>query len=215
MGPSRTQGAVSSSTRNPAMNVWVRQWPKGASASSRAAPRGDRPRRRVILVVTAVSSINISRCGSRRILGIRRWRHSYRAARTRLRSLSAAISVFFICEAKAVDQMARQHGRGCTQAVFRAQGLGQFRHGHIRLRFNLLLQPVRNRIQLASSWTALRCGLTPPVRFLRCMIRTALGADIRKRRAASWQDRPSSNNATILSRMSNDSDFPMIHLQIW
>ena len=28
-------------------------------------------------------------------------------------------------------------------------------------------------------------GFTPPVRFLRCMIRTALAADIRKRRAAS------------------------------
>jgi hypothetical protein len=41
------------------MKVWVRQCPNGASASSRA-PRRDRPRRRVILVVTAVSSIRIS-----------------------------------------------------------------------------------------------------------------------------------------------------------
>ena len=63
-------------------------------ASSRV-PRTDRPRRRAIFVVTAVSSMNTSLCGSRRILGIRRWRHSYRAARTRLRRRSVAISDFF------------------------------------------------------------------------------------------------------------------------
>ena len=60
---------ASSSTRNPAMKkVWVRQCQIRASAFNRARRR-DRPRKRVILVVTAVSSIKISLCGSRHILG--------------------------------------------------------------------------------------------------------------------------------------------------
>ncbi len=60
------------------------------------------------------------------------------------------------------------------------------------------------------------CGAvaTDPVRFLRCIILTALAAEIRNRRAASWQENPPSTKETTRSRMSNDSDLPMIHLQI-
>ena len=68
LGLIQIASAASSSTRSPAMKVCVHQWPKGASASNRT-PRSDRPRKRVILVVTAVSSIKINLCGSRRILG--------------------------------------------------------------------------------------------------------------------------------------------------
>ena len=42
------------------MNVCVFQWPKGARAFRRS-PRSARPRRRVILVVVAVSSMKTSR----------------------------------------------------------------------------------------------------------------------------------------------------------
>ncbi len=62
MAPSNTHGAVSAPHLRPAMKVWVRQWPKGASATRRS-PRRMRPRSRVIFVVTAVSSMNTRRAG--------------------------------------------------------------------------------------------------------------------------------------------------------
>ena len=94
MRPSRAQGALSSFMRRPAMKGegrlssdqngrspgLRRQWPKGASASSRVA-RSGRPRRRVILGLTAVSSINTNLCASRRILGRQCWCRASRAAR--------------------------------------------------------------------------------------------------------------------------------------
>ena len=46
-------------------------------------------------------------------------------------------------------------------AGFRTQSFGQLPHGDIRLRVNSPLQPVRNRVPLAKSWTALRRGLDP------------------------------------------------------
>ena len=125
-GRQAARGAVNSSTRSPAMKVWVRQWPKGASASRRA-PQGDLPRRRVSLVVTAVSSIKTNLCGSSRILGWRRCRHSYRAARTRLRRLSVAIKDFFICVTEPVLEEARQLCRSGPHIVFLNKRLGQFR----------------------------------------------------------------------------------------
>ena len=60
------------------------------------AHRRATPRRRVRFVLTAVSSIKTSLCGSRRILGWRRMIHSRRARRSAGRSRSAAISPFFI-----------------------------------------------------------------------------------------------------------------------
>ena len=51
IGPSITQGALSSWQRRPAMKVCVFQWPKGAAVRKRW-PLRLRPRRRVILVLT-------------------------------------------------------------------------------------------------------------------------------------------------------------------
>ena len=50
------------------------------------------------------------------------------------------------------------------------------------------------------------------VRRARGIILTALAAEIRNRRAASWQENPSSTKETTHSRMSNDSDLTP---QIW
>ena len=60
MGPLMIQGAVRPSQRNAAMKVWVPQRPNGARALNRR-PRLARPRRWVILVVVAVSSMKASR----------------------------------------------------------------------------------------------------------------------------------------------------------
>lgn len=60
---------------------------------------GESPERSIILVVAAVSSRMTIQCGSRRILGIRRCRHS------------VAISEL-LHQAKALDQVPREHGGG-------------------------------------------------------------------------------------------------------
>src|SRR3954449_11320025 len=60
MAPFTTQGALSPSHLSAAMNVWVPQRPNGAEARKRC-PRRLRPRSRVILVLTAVSSMNTRR----------------------------------------------------------------------------------------------------------------------------------------------------------
>src|SRR5690606_40302984 len=78
IGLSTTKGAVRPSHRSPAMKVWVFQCPNGAFERSRW-PFGHRPRRRVILVVVPVSSMNTRRWGSSRILGWRFAFHSWRA----------------------------------------------------------------------------------------------------------------------------------------
>ena len=57
-----TQGAVSPSHLSAAMKVCVPQRPNGAEARKRC-PRRLRPRSRVILVLTAVSSMNTRRAG--------------------------------------------------------------------------------------------------------------------------------------------------------
>ena len=139
---------------SPAMKVWVRQWPKGASASRRA-PQGDLPRRRVSLVVTAVSSIKTNLCGSSRILGWRRCRHSYRAARTRLRRLSVAIKDFFICVTEPVLEEARQLCRSGPHIVFLNKRLGQFRHRNVWPAIHCCLEKPRKHFQSAAAfWSA-------------------------------------------------------------
>src|ERR1700730_15297394 len=93
-------GAVSPSRRRPAVKVVVFQWPWGTAARHRS-PRFERPRRRAILVVAPVSSMNTSRAGSRS-----GW-NSNQARRRRAtsgRSGSAACAVFFEADAAAVKE---------------------------------------------------------------------------------------------------------------
>src|ERR1700680_414978 len=86
-----TKGAVTPSLRSAATRVNVFQWPCGTFATRRS-PRGLRPYRRTILVVTAVSSMKTRRDGASDGCSAFNWA---RAAATSGRSCSAACSVFF------------------------------------------------------------------------------------------------------------------------
>lgn len=57
--------------------------------------------------------------------------------------------------------------------AFRHQSLSQFRHCHVGLRLRPLSQ-LENRTQLTASRAPLAVTFALPVRFLRCMTRTAL-----------------------------------------
>src|SRR3954463_5012545 len=131
MAPSTTQGAVSPSHLSAAMKVWVPQRPNGAEARKRC-PRRLRPRSRVILVLTAVSSMNTRRAGWSRIRGGRLSIHSRRRSRTSARSRSEAISCFFICE-PGLAEHTRERGRACDHVALYLKRAGQFGPGHVRL----------------------------------------------------------------------------------
>ena len=78
MAPAMTEGAirpaqvrpaqVRPAQVRPAMKVWVCQRPKGAEPVSRW-PRAQRPRSRVMVALTEVSSIKTSRSGQLRMIG--------------------------------------------------------------------------------------------------------------------------------------------------
>jgi len=89
IAPLIIQGAIRLSWVRPAMNVCVPQAPKGAVISKRL-PGKLRPRRRVRLVLTEVSSINTSGSGCACILGMRHLNHSCRRCFTRTPSRSVA-----------------------------------------------------------------------------------------------------------------------------
>ncbi len=78
----------------PAIKVCVPHAPNGAFISNRS-PRGQRPRNRVRLVLTEVSSMNTSLVGCARMAGMRCLNQPCRRRFTRERSLSAATSDFF------------------------------------------------------------------------------------------------------------------------
>ncbi len=82
IAPLITRGATSPFCVSPATSVWVPHLPKGAEPVSRV-PRSERPRRRVRLVFTEVSSMKTSRSGTRRMTGMRCMIQSWRACLTR------------------------------------------------------------------------------------------------------------------------------------
>ena len=95
------------------------------------------------------------KCGSSRILGWRRCRHSYRAARTRLRRLSVAIKDFFICVTEPVLEEARQLCRSGPHIVFLNKRLGQFRHRNVWPAIHCCLEKPRKHFQSAAAfWSA-------------------------------------------------------------
>ena len=137
-------------------------------------------------VVTAVSSIKTSRCGSRRSLGIRRWRHSYRAARTRLRHRSVAISDFFYvnpsrCRTKRGDSSASAARIPCACHKASASS-GMIMSGVCPIRAFTKV-PDRSSRSLPAGRPRL-AGATVPNYPKRCRMPTALAADIWNRRAA-------------------------------
>src|SRR6516164_2932573 len=122
-----TQGAAIRSQRNAARKVNVRQRPCG-SLAIRRVPRGERPWRRVILVLAQVSSMNTRRLGSSRP-----WYCCHRTRRRAMsaRSCSLAYRLFF-----KTDPFALEEPPHCAVARRRA-ALSQFAHhgaqGQIRL----------------------------------------------------------------------------------
>lgn len=94
IAPLITHGAIRLLWVRPAINVCVPHDPKGAFISSRR-PRMLRPRRRVRLVLTEVSSMNTSLSAWVRMSGMRCWDQSCRKCLTRARSRSVATSDFF------------------------------------------------------------------------------------------------------------------------
>jgi len=202
IGASITNGAVSASQRRPAMKVWVFQCPNGALARS-LRPLGQRPRKRVILVVAPVSSRTMSRCGSSRIRGWRTSVHSSRACLMSVRSCSLARRVFFEPIAGA-NEPTRQRSRVSLLAVRRGERARQFRHGDIGLLGHLRQKKGPMRLKLGVASPAARLGAKLP-RVRTAFIRfTTKDTDTRKRAAAARRDWPSSTKPTTRSRRSSE-----------
>src|SRR3984957_8481834 len=160
IGASMTNGAVSAPQRKPAMKVCVFQWPNGTLERS-LWPLGQRPRRRVILVVVPVSSRKTSRCGSSRISGWRTPIHSSRACLTSGRSCSLARRVFFETVAGA-NEPARQRS-GISLLAGRGGKFGrQFRHGDVGLLDDLRQKKRPMRFELGVASAAARLGYEAP-----------------------------------------------------
>src|SRR5450631_1232487 len=127
MAPSRTKGAVTRLLRNAPMNVTVFQFPCSTFWMSRS-PCGARPYRRVIVVDTAVSSMNTSFLGSS--VFCRRC-NALRAAATSGRSCSAARKLFF----KGQFQMMQKPGdrRLSDRDLFLPESIFEFGQRDVRL----------------------------------------------------------------------------------
>src|SRR5215467_13433613 len=113
-----TQGAAIRSQRNAARKVNVRQRPCG-SLAIRRVPRGERPWRRVILVLAQVSSMNTRRLGSSRPWYFFHW---VRRRAMSARSGSLAYRLFF-----KTDPFALEEAPHCAVARRRA-ALSEFGH---------------------------------------------------------------------------------------
>src|SRR5918995_6892293 len=113
------------------MKVCVPQCPNGARAPNRW-PLRLRPRKRVILVFTKVSSTNTSRCGCSRMRGWRWAVQTRRSSRMSARAHSAAICCFFIREALPAEQTG-QSGGSRADAMLLPEAGCQLRHGDVRL----------------------------------------------------------------------------------
>src|ERR1700724_1593062 len=162
IGASITNGAVSASQRRPAMKVWVFQCPNGALARS-LRRLGQRPRKRVILVVAPLASRKRSRCGSRRLRGWRTSVHSSRACLMSGRSCSLARRVFFEPIAGA-NEPTRQRSRVSLLAARRGERARQFRHGDVGLLGHLRQKKGPMRLKLGGASPAARLGRKAPPR---------------------------------------------------
>src|SRR5277367_1315335 len=123
--------------RSAATSVSVFQWPCGTLATRRS-PRGERPRCRTILVVTAVSSMKTRRGASS--LDCSAF-SSARAAATSGRSCSAACRVFFERDVVAFIE-APDRGRSGFQPLFRLEPRAYLFERQVRLRCDKIEQPL-------------------------------------------------------------------------
>src|SRR5271156_219640 len=128
--------------RNAATSVSVFQWPCGTLATRRS-PRGERPRCRTILVVTAVSSIKTRRDATS--LDCSTF-SSARAAATSGRSCSAACKVFFKRDVVAFVK-APDRGRTGFQPFLGLEPRPNLVERQIRLRCDQIKQPLAMRLE--------------------------------------------------------------------
>src|SRR5262249_45293838 len=134
-----TQGAAIRSQRKAARKVNVRQRPCGSLAIKRV-PRGERPWRRVILVLAEVSSMNTRRLGSSRPWYFFHWARRWAIS---ARSCSLAYRLFF-----KTDPFALKEAPHCAVARRRA-ALGQFGHHCAQGQIGLLAVPRPQPLPLA------------------------------------------------------------------
>src|SRR5215831_11056031 len=155
-----TQGAAIRSQRKAARKVKVRQRPCGSLAIKRV-PRGERPWRRVILVLAQVSSMNTRRLGSSRLWYFFHWA---RRRTMSARSCSLAYRLFF-----KTDPFALKEAPHCAVAR-RCAALSQFGHhcaqGQIRLLGDPRQQPLPFALQ--QQWFAAGLAAALPLARQRC-----------------------------------------------
>src|ERR1700688_4321231 len=123
--------------RSAATSVSVFQWPCGTLATRRS-PRGERPRCRTILVVTAVSSMKTRRGASS--LDCSTF-SAARAAATSGRSCSAACKVFFERDVVAFVE-APDRGRTGFQPLLALEPRANLFERQVRLRCDQIKQPL-------------------------------------------------------------------------
>src|SRR5271168_2751732 len=137
-----TKGAVRPLMRSAATSVSVFQWPCGTLATRRS-PRGERPRCRTILVVTAVSSMKTRRgafsldCSTF---------SSARAAATSGRSCSAACRVFFERDVVAFVEPP-DRGRAGFQPLLGLEPCANLFERQVRLCGDQIKQPLPMRLK--------------------------------------------------------------------
>src|SRR6202045_844756 len=128
--------------RSAATSVSVFQWPCGTLATRRS-PRGERPRCRTILVVTAVSSMKTRRGASS--LDCSSF-SSARAAATSGRSCSAACRVFFERDVMAFVETP-DRGRTGFQPPLGLEPSANLFERQVRLRCDQIKQPLAMRLE--------------------------------------------------------------------
>src|SRR5215469_9385357 len=201
IGPSRTIGATILLCRRAATNVIVFHSPCGTWPISRS-PRGQRPLRRTILMLVAVSSINTSRVVSRKPC----CRFQRRRARaTSARCCSAARRLFFERDAMTIEESPER----ATAA--RNPSLVHRRYKLVQRSVRLLINQGKDALGIVfqdrSAATAqFRC--THPL--ITPTLLTAELGRISKRSAASRRDAPASTASITRSRRSPDSAFGIV-----
>src|SRR3978361_1519958 len=134
--------------RSAAISVSVFQWPC-ATLATRRSPRGERPRCRTILVVTAVSSMKTRRDATSLDCSTL---SSARAAATSGRSCSAACKVFFERDVVAFVK-APDRGRTGLQPLLGLEPRPNLVNRQIRLRCDQIKQPLAMRFERRTTVT--------------------------------------------------------------
>src|SRR5262252_1062348 len=185
-----TQGAAIRSQRNAARKVNVRQRPWGSLAIKRV-PRGERPWRRVRLVLAQVSSMNTRRLGSSRPWYFFHWA---RRRAMSARCCSLAYRLFF-----KTDPFVLKEAPHCAVAR-RCAALGQFGHHCAQGQIRLLGEPRQQPLPLAFQQQWFAAAL--PLARQRCDHLTTLATLTPNSAAVARHVRPLATEPITRSRRS-------------